>query len=207
VGHGSDGGQPRFNLPGPDLAAEELARLLDPLGARPVAVVVAASASGGFVERLRSDTRLVITATTSGFEQNESRFARVFARALGGAAADTDKDGRLSLLEAFQFTAREVAREYEAENTLLTEHARVSDSVLARRFVITPAAARAAAEPADSAAALLLARRAALEARIEALRLRRDVTPAAEYEREFEALVLELARVNQQLRERQARKP
>ncbi len=47
--------------------------------------------------------------------------------------ADADKDGRISVLEAFTYAQKEVVRAYESERKLLTEHAQVSgDTVLAR---------------------------------------------------------------------------
>ncbi len=202
IGHGSDAGEPRLNLPGPDIGAGDLATLLGRLPARQVAVIVAASASGGFVDRLQAPGRLVITATRSGLERNETRFGTVLGEALAGDAADLDKDGRLSLLEVFGYVSREVARGYQAENRLQTEHARLSDSTLARRFVLTPADRVITAAPGDSVTAGLLARKAELERRIDALRARRDELPADRYERELEELLVDLARISQALRER-----
>ena len=43
-------------------------------------------------------------------------------------AADINKDGRLSLLEAFNFARQEVARLYERDGLLLTEHAMLDDN-------------------------------------------------------------------------------
>jgi len=199
IGHGSDPGDPRFNLPGPDLAASDLKRLLAGFGERQVAVVVAASASGGWVDAVAGPDRLVLTATRTGMERNETRFGEWFARGFGGGAADTDKDGALSLLEAFTYAAAEVKREYESANKLLTERARISDSTLARRFVF------GGGEPvvaADSARRGLQERKRDLEARIEALRARKPGMDSTAYERELENLLVELARVNQQLRGR-----
>ena len=197
IGHGSDQGEPRLNLPGPDLTALDLSRLLGGLGERPVALVVAASASGGFVDKLGGPNRLVITATKSGMERNESRFGHWLAQAFSGGAADTDKDGGLSLLEAYAYTTTEVRREYESTNRLLTEHARVSDSTLARRFVFSTTAVAVSDDPAVRA---LQERKQKLETQIEQLRGRKSQMDSTAYERELETLLLELARVNQELR-------
>ncbi len=199
IGHGSDPGDPRLNLPGPDLAASDLKRLLAGFGDRPVALVVAASASGGFVDHLAGPNRLVITATKTGLERNESRFGEWFTKGFGGGAADTDKDGALSLLEAFSYAVSEVKREYESANKLLTEHARVSDSTLARRFVFSTAAVTVAA---DSATRALQERKRELEGLVDRLRGRKAQLDSTAYERELERLLLELAQVNQQLRGR-----
>src|SRR5690606_4238048 len=73
IGHGStQGGENRINLPGPDLTGRDFAALLNAFGTQRVAVVNTASASGGFIQDLAAPNRLVVTATKSGFEQNET---------------------------------------------------------------------------------------------------------------------------------------
>ena len=124
VGHGShEGPESRVNLPGPDLTAAQLGRKLDAIRGARVAVVNAASASGDFVGALAKPGRVVVTATKTAFERNETRFAEHFAHALAQDVADTDKDGRVSLLEAFTYARAEVVRAYERDRRLLTEHA------------------------------------------------------------------------------------
>lgn len=157
IGHGSyRNGQARFNLPGRDLDAGEWDALLETLDERTVAVVNTASASGPFVAALSGPDRAVVTATRTGGEWNETRFADFFAQALEEEGADLDRDGRLSLLEVFTFTRAEVARWYEEQNLLLTEHAVLDDNgdgegseepgpdgpdgILAGLFRFTPAA-------------------------------------------------------------------
>jgi hypothetical protein len=196
IGHGSDAGEPKLNLPGPDLTAADLARVLSGYGTRPVAVVVAASSSGGFAEKLAAPGRLIITATRTGQERNEVRFGHWFAQAFAGGAADIDKDGALSLLEAYAFTVREVKREYESDNRLQTEHARITDSTLARQFVF----GTRAGTPTDAGSQELVTRRRDLETRIAALRGRKAQMDSTAYEKQLEALLVELATVNQQLR-------
>jgi hypothetical protein len=128
VGHGShEGPASRVNLPGPDLTAAELGRKLDAIRGARVAVVNAASASGDFTGVLAKPGRIVVTATKTAFERNETRFAEHFAEALARDVADTDKDGRVSLLEAFGYARAEVVRAYERDRRLLTEHAMLDD--------------------------------------------------------------------------------
>jgi hypothetical protein len=196
IGHGSDAGEPKLNLPGPDLTAADLARVLSGYGTRPVAVVVAASSSGGFAEKLAAPGRLIITATRTGQERNEVRFGHWFAEAFAGGAADIDKDGALSLLEAYSYTVREVKREYEGDNRLQTEHARITDSTLARQFVF----GAAAGTPATAGSPELVAKKRDLESRIAALRGRKSQMDSTAYEKQLEALLVELATVNQELR-------
>ena len=97
----------RFNLPGPDLTAAEFARLLDRLAAQPVVFVNTASSSGGFVAALSGKDRTIITATKTDGERNQTRFGEFFAEALRPPTdADSDKDGRVSVLEAFVWARR-----------------------------------------------------------------------------------------------------
>jgi len=58
------------------------------------------------------------------------------------------------------------------------------------------------APPTDEVLLKLLQRRAALEADLEELKIRRSFLRAAEYQSEFERLVVELARVNKDIRAR-----
>lgn len=126
IGHGSDtGGEPRLNLPGPDLDAATLASMLGPLRAQRVAVVNTAASSGGFLDALAAPGRVVVTATRNAGERNETLFGGYFVAAFTGDGADTDKDGRVSLLEAFTYATRETRRAYEDQKLLLTEHARL----------------------------------------------------------------------------------
>ena len=90
--------------------------------------VNAATGSGDFVPVLSGPGRVVVTATRSAVEKNESVFAGLFAQALASDLADADKDGRVSVLEAFRFTTREVAKVYESSGRMQTEHAQLSDS-------------------------------------------------------------------------------
>ena len=78
------------------------------------------SASGGFVGTLSGPNRVIATATKSGMERNRTRFASHFVQAYAADVADADKDGRVSVLEAYEYARREVVRAYEAENHMLT---------------------------------------------------------------------------------------
>lgn len=215
-GHGSArDGESRINLPGPDLSATELAAMLVPLSDRRLVVVNAASASGGFVGPLSAPGRVVITATRSAAEREATRFGGHFVAALGGEDADTDKDGAVSMLEAFEYARREVARSFEETGSLATEHALLdddgdgtgslepgeSDGALAARLTLVPAAAAVASD--DPELERLHAERTRLETALAALRARRDSMAAAEYEAELERLLLEVARTGRAIRERE----
>jgi hypothetical protein len=196
LGHGAgEGAGSRVNLPGPDATAADYAAWLAPLAAQQVVVVNAASGSGDFVPALAAPGRVVITATRSALERNAPRFAAPFAEALGNDAADTDKDGRLSVLELFRFTRAAVARAYEASNTLQVEHPVLSDSAAAARIAFAREAA-----PANARVAALLAERQALESALAALRGRKGAMDAAAYEAELERLLVAIAEKTQAIK-------
>jgi hypothetical protein len=206
IGHGSPGESPRFNLPGPDIAASDFALALEPLADRTVVLVNAASASGGFADALAGAGRVVVTATKTGFERNETMFGGAFVEAFTGDDADVDRDGILSLLEAYQHAQGQVVRQYASENRLLTEHSRLSDSTLAKQ-VLFQRPATAASSPGDSVAVALETRKRDLERQVAELRARKDTMDPVVYERRLEDLLVELARVNRALRERQGGVP
>jgi hypothetical protein len=227
-GHGSDReGDPRFNLVGPDVTAADLGTWLAGIRARRIVVVNTASASGGFLSALAGPGRVVVTATRSGFERNATLFGEYLVRALtagaGGAAeaADTDKDGRLSVLEVFEYARRETARAYEQEKRLLTEHAQLDDDgdgkgtleptamggdgALAATVFLTASQTVASANPADPEVKRLFAQRDSLERLVVELRGTRGSMQAEVYERELEELLVDLAMTNRALREREKR--
>jgi hypothetical protein len=219
LGHGSSqGGEARLSLPGPDLAAADFDRLLDRLPSQRVALVNAASASGDFVAPLSAPNRTIITATRSAGEKNETIFAEYFVGAYAGDRADTDKDGQVSLLEAFIFARREVERFYQSENRLQTEHALLDDNgdgegsrdpdpaagdgANARRFLLAGARAaqHASGQCADARLAPLCEQRRRLEEEVAGHRTRRGSMDSTAYQTELERLLLELATVSQRIR-------
>jgi hypothetical protein len=128
LGHGTfDGKEPKFNLRGDDLGAEELADWLKPLR-RPVIVVCAFSASGAFLKPLSAPGRIVVCATRTGRENNFSRFGGFLAESIADPAADLDKDGATSLLEAWLSAGRRTADFYKDAGRLATEHPLLDDN-------------------------------------------------------------------------------
>jgi len=210
VGHGTaGGGRSLFNLPGRDLSASELASTLDTVEQRTVVVVVAAPASALFVEALSGPERIVIAATSNAAENQHTRFGGHFVDAFAEDAADSDKDRRVSLLEAFQYASREVARGFEIEGKLPTEHAMLDDNgdrvgsrnpgtddgdgTLAARVHL---AAPEGEDPATAAGRETLAlqiRARRLVDRIEVVKREKRSLEANEYQQRLEALLVELA--------------
>ena len=215
-GHGSSDGQSaRFNLSGPDVTAAEFNTMLRRLPSRNVVFVNTSSSSGPFVEALSAPGRTIITATRSGAEQFTTLFGGYFVEALSNEAADGDKNGRISMLEAFQYSKAEVTRAYEREGLLATEHAMLDDNG-DKNGSQTPAAtgadgklasamslgsaADAAPLPADPKLRALYLERRDLERRVESLRLLKDSMPPAKYASELERLVTELALKTREIR-------
>jgi hypothetical protein len=128
IGHGTfDGKEARFNLRGPDVSATELANWLQPFQ-RPLALIDTSSSSAPFLNKLSGTNRVIITATRSGNEQNLTRFGRYFAEAITNPDADLDKDGQVSLLEAFIIASRRTTEFYKVEGRIATEHALIDDN-------------------------------------------------------------------------------
>jgi hypothetical protein len=197
VGHGSgDGVESRVSLPGPDATAADFAGWIAGFTRQTVVFVNAASGSGDFAAALHGPRRVIVTATRTALERNETRFATPFVRALTTDEADADKDGRVSVLEAFAYAKREVARVYETDKRLLTEHAVISDSILARS--VSFGAPRSTTT--DPRAAALVAERSELEAQVAALRGRKDRMTAAAYDAELERLLVQVAQKTQAIR-------
>ncbi|HMV50915.1 MAG TPA: hypothetical protein PKD31_24450, partial [Blastocatellia bacterium] len=129
IGHGSYIDKvAKFNLVGPDLSATEYGQLLNSLPAKNVVIVNTASGSGEFVKPLAREGRVVITATRSGQELNAPHFAEFFIAALGNAEADADKNGRVSVLEAFEYAVKLTKSRYDKKGILLAEHALLEDN-------------------------------------------------------------------------------
>jgi hypothetical protein len=215
VGHGSfDGAEYKINLQGPDLSAVELAGLLDRVPAKRQLVVNMTSCSGGSMDVLRKPERIVITATKSGTEKNATVFAKYWAEALTDPAADTDKNETVSALEAFKYAEQKTANYYDTNKRLATEHPMLEDTgkgegvkapsaengegLLAGRFPLVRRGmlASAAADPRKKE---LVAKKEQLEQQIDALKYQKAAIPAEEYKKQLGALLLDLAKTQEEI--------
>ena len=220
IGHGSyASGESRFNLPGPDLTAEDFSLMLDQLSDQSVSFANVTSASGGFVAALSGPGRAIVTATKTGMERNESVFGGHFIAAYTGDGADLDKNGRVSLSEAFEFARTEVAREYERDGRIMTEHALLDDNgdgegstsleggldgaLAGTLFLGASPTAVAAMSTDDPVLKALYVEKAVLEQRVEELRALKDQMEEERYETALEDLLIELALKNREIQARE----
>ena len=201
IGHGTfDGDDYKLNLKGPDLTGAALGELLASVPASAQLIMNATSSSGAVLESWTADGRTVITATRSGNERNATRFAEHWTAALSSEEADLDKNGLISAQEAFDFASRKVADSYEAEGTLATEHPQIAGEG-AQRFTVARLTARPSQTPEIER---LSTRMAEIEGELEALRQRRDEMSSDDYLNELQALLLQLATVQQEIDRAQA---
>ena len=215
LGHGTfDGVDAKFNLVGPDLESAEWSSLLAPLPGR-IVLVNTTSASFPFLERAAGTRRIVITATDSVAQRFDTVFPQYFVKALTDEAADLDKNGRVSIWEAFAAASNGVRRYYQQHGQLATERPLIDDngdgvgkevadpgddgSVASRTYLDEPLPNAA---PTDDVLMKLLQRKTSLEAEAEDLKIRRQFLRPAEYDQEFERIMVELAKVSHDIRER-----
>jgi hypothetical protein len=192
VGHGSfDGDEYRFNIPGPDITAGELAALFDQLPAGNQLIVNATSASGAVIEGWKRDNRIVITATKNGGERNATRFAQYWVKALGSPEADVNKDEIVTATEAFDFASHKVADTFKSDVSLATEHARLEGNN-ATRFQVARfgAAARVTPNPQLNE---LFAQRVRIERELDTVKDRKATLAEDEYYNQLEIVLVRLA--------------
>ena len=211
IGHGSfDGKSAAFNLPGPDLTADDYAKLLQRFPTQKIVFVNTASASGAFLQPLAGPARTIVTATKTGGERNETRFAEYFVEALDSEAADRDRNGRVSVQEAFDYAVGKVKAAYEKEGHILTEHAAIDDGAQGKlastQYLAPPRSRTASAQAGDPATRALLEQRDTLEQQIADLRLKKDSMDPAQYDQQLEKLLTELALKTKAIRDAEGKK-
>ena len=212
IGHGSfTGTQAAFNLPGPDLTADEWNKLLGRLAAQHVAFINTSSSSGAFLPAVAAHGRIVVTATKTGGERNETQFPEFFVAAFADPAADRDRNGHVSIAEAFEYAKAKVVQAFQQKGLLLTEHATLDDGnegqLAAAMFLgIGRADAALAVDTSDPAMKKLVDEKDAIDREIAALKLRRTDMDDAQYEAAMEKLLTELALKTRAIRELQGKK-
>lgn len=212
MGHSSfDGVDAKFNLVGPDLEAHEWNQLLAPIAGR-IVFVNTTGTSSPFLERLAGRNRVIITATHSPAQKYDTVFPEFWVEALGSAETDLDRNGRISIWEAFARASGAVRRWYDQKGQLATERAVLDDTndgtgrdvategedgLLASRTFLDAEPAMASGDP---TVAVLVSRRDQLELELDELKRKRSFMPPGDYEQELERILIDIARVSREIR-------
>jgi hypothetical protein len=215
IGHGTfDGVEYKFNLPGPDVSATELAAWCDRISAKRQLIVNTTSASGGSIAALDRPGRAVIAATKTGTEKNATVFARYWVQALRDPTSDVNKNEAISAIEAFDYASAKTAEFYDSQKRLATEHAVFEDtgkheSVRAAStdtgeglflssftLVRLGTAQKVFADPAKRD---LLAKKEELERKIDTLKYQKAAMAPEDYKQQLTEALVELARVQQEI--------
>jgi hypothetical protein len=212
-GHSTfDGVDAKFNLVGPDLEATEWERLVNALPGR-VVFVNTTAASAPFMKRLASNGRVVITATDNPAQRYQTVFPEFFSQAFEAAEVDLDKDGRVSIWEAFAYASTQVKQYYRQRGQLSVERPVLDDtgdgvgkesgesgpdgSIASRTFLDTSDDPGAGTGPALSE---LINRRNALEVEFDELKRKRSFMPAGDYEKQRDTLLIDISRISHEIR-------
>ena len=215
-GHGDyDGKIYKLNLVGPDPTGEELASMLYSIPAQRFIVINATNCSGGSLSALSKNENIVITSTKSGMEKNQTHAARFFIDAFKNNAADSNKDGRVSIFEAFVYARQKVEEYYQNEASMQTEHAVMDDNgdgqaqpqpspengegLLARNVFLDSGSSVDASANLTPEQQELMREVRKVESRIEALKYAKAEMSEADYEKKLEDLLLKLAQINAKL--------
>ena len=111
IGHGmAQDSTARLSIPGPDLTSDETADLLNKIKTKDVIFINTIASSAAFLEKCSAPGRIVISATSSAGEGNETYFTEFFLRAYENG--DTAKLASQSLLTAFNTAATECPKWY-----------------------------------------------------------------------------------------------
>ncbi len=205
----------KFNLPGPDMTPQDFEPLLRRVKSKRIVFVNTASASAPFVEVLSGPGRVIVAATRTGGEMYATLFGGPFVEAFSTDAADADHDGKVSILEAFDYAKKAVAASFAREGLLPTEHAILDDngdhegSLDPGReakdgqsaAVIALGSLRPQALPSDEKLRALYVERQQIERRIEELKLLKSGMDPEKYSSELEKLATELAIKSRQIRD------
>jgi hypothetical protein len=110
----------RFNLPGPDVAQDDLAAWLNSMKSTRQLVVLDCPCAAAAARALARRGRVLLCAAQED-QPYATRFGAHFVPALARAHHDTNHDGQVSVLEAFTAAARETGQWYEQRQLLPTE--------------------------------------------------------------------------------------
>jgi len=114
------GGELRLNLPGPDMTQNGLAEHFKAIKAGTQLIVLDCPCAALAAKALTTNNRIVLCASVAT-QPLGTRFSQHFVHALTQPKTDANNDGKVSLLEAFAATAREIEQWYRQRGLLPTE--------------------------------------------------------------------------------------
>ncbi|MEA3224526.1 MAG: hypothetical protein U9Q07_01145 [Planctomycetota bacterium] len=110
----------RLNLPGADITGEQLAEWLSRIKASSILIVLDCPGAGLAVKVLAGEGRIIIAGCAAD-QHYSTRFSEYFVPALAGTECDTDRNGKVSLLEAFTSASRKLDDFYRSKGLLKPE--------------------------------------------------------------------------------------
>ena len=208
-----------LNIPRRDLKDTDYAELIQIFDANRIIFINTTSCSAPFITHLSAPNRIIITATKSGTERNETVFPKFLIESINSDAADRDKNGNISVLEAFQYTSENTARWYEESNHLATEHSLLEDTgdkraynaeelldyadgdLSSTTFLLSPTGLTAAVitSTSDSILAELFLERKKLNPQISLLKAQKRNFTEKDYFDKLELLFIRLAEINDEI--------
>ncbi|MFC1734775.1 hypothetical protein ACFL1X_01565 [Candidatus Hydrogenedentota bacterium] len=129
VGHGqSDYREPKINLPGPDLDAVTLRKLLDSVPVKDQRLILAFGCSGHFSELLANPLQTILASTDGPRQIYKPIMHKYLVEALESEVADADMDGQLSFYELFEFISEGVEGHFKSMESLQIENTSLEDN-------------------------------------------------------------------------------
>ena len=131
LGHASRTGRGdlKFNLRGRDITEAEYITLINTIPAERQILIFGFPYSGKLVPQLSQPGRIILTSSSpnEGYSL-QAGFGNVFVDAFSSAANDTDRNGDISLLEAFLSLQTRTKDFYEKDGKVQSEHPHLDDN-------------------------------------------------------------------------------
>jgi len=198
IGHGSfDGEEYKFNIPGLDITTDDILGIMNAFPGQNHFLLNTSSTSGALLEPLQDENRILVTATRNGNEKNATFFGKYFVEALSSEDADLNKNNNISIEEAFSYSQRQVEEYFESQGQLATEHAEISGDGAAQFTLARINPVVISTE--NPRIAELQEQSLEIDRQIESLQLRRGEMSNAEYIEQLQALILQSARINEEI--------
>jgi hypothetical protein len=104
-------GMLRLNLPGLDITGEDLARWIDPIKTSNMLIILDCPNAGIAVKPLAHSGRIILVSSRAD-QPYSPQFCEYFIPAITALQSDLNQDGKISLLETLQQTARRLDQFY-----------------------------------------------------------------------------------------------